>query len=171
MQESDPHVRILKENVDYFAEYTCFKIDEAITMRISVQISDFSARNFPVVKPGKIRTNKCLYSDTVHAVNSFIKIPASSKFANVTLVFKQGSGNLRENERPICILPIMSKTFGKLICEQLSYHFDNILAKFRSSHRSCSVRRKALRSFAKSTRKYLCQNVFLNEVDSFKIYF
>ena len=74
VQESDPHVRILKENVDYFADYTCFEIDEAITVRISVQIWVFSARNFPVVKSGKIRTNKCLYSDTFHAVNWFIKI-------------------------------------------------------------------------------------------------
>ena len=53
MQESDPHVRILKENADYFAEYTCFEIDEAITVRISV----------------KIWTNKSLYSDNFHAVN------------------------------------------------------------------------------------------------------
>ena len=57
------------------------------------------------------------------------KFPASSKFANVVQVSKQGSGNLRENERPISILPIISKTFGKLICKQLSNHFDNILAK------------------------------------------
>ena len=62
------------------------------------------------------------------------KFLASSKFANVTLVFKQGSGNLRENKRPISTLPIISKTFGKLICGQISNHFDNILPKFRSSH-------------------------------------
>ena len=69
VQESDPHVRILKENADYFAEYTCFEIDEVITVRISVQIWVFSGRNFPVVKSGKIRTSKSLYSDTFHAVN------------------------------------------------------------------------------------------------------
>ena len=74
VQESDPRVRTLKENADYFAEYTCFEIDEAITLRISVQIRVFSARNFPVVKSGKIRTYKSLYSDTFHAVNWFIKI-------------------------------------------------------------------------------------------------
>ena len=49
MQESDPHGRILKENADYFAEYICFQIDEAITVRISIQIWFFSARNFHVV--------------------------------------------------------------------------------------------------------------------------
>ena len=99
------------------------------------------------------------------------KFPASSKFANVTRVSKQGSGNLRENERPISILPIISKTFGKLICGQLSNHFDNILAKIRSSHRRCSVRKSVLRNFTKFTGKHLSQSTFLNKVDSFKIYF
>ena len=75
VQESDPHVRISNENADYFAEYTCFEIVEAITVSISVQIRVFSARNFPVVKSWKIRTSKSLYSDTFHPVNWFIKIP------------------------------------------------------------------------------------------------
>ena len=58
------------------------------------------------------------------------KFTASFKFANVRLVFKQGSGNLRENERPISIPPTISKTFVKLICGQLSNHFDNILKMY-----------------------------------------
>ena len=74
MRESDLHVRILKENADYFAEYTRFEIDEAITVRMSAQIRVFCVRNFPVVKSGKIRANKSLYLDTFHAVNWFIKI-------------------------------------------------------------------------------------------------
>ena len=74
VQGSDLHVRILKENADDFAEYTCFEIDEAITVRINVQIRIFSAGNFSVVKSGKIRTDKSLYSGTFHAVNWFIKI-------------------------------------------------------------------------------------------------
>ena len=64
----------LQENADYFAEYTCFEIKKAITARISVQVRVFSARNFPVVKSGKIRTYKSPYSDTFHVVNWFIKI-------------------------------------------------------------------------------------------------
>ena len=74
VRESDLHVRILKENADYFAEYTWFEIDEAITVRMSAQIRVFCVRNFPVVKSGKIRANKSLYLDTFHAVNWFIKI-------------------------------------------------------------------------------------------------
>ena len=43
------------------------------------------------------------------------KFPATFKFANVTPVFKQGTRNLKDNYRPISILPIISKIFEKLI--------------------------------------------------------
>ena len=61
----------------------------------------------------------------------YLKFPASFKFANVTLVFKLGSRNQKDNYRPISIIPIMSKVFEKHICRQLSNYFDNILSKFQ----------------------------------------
>ena len=48
VHKTDRHARILKENADYFAEYTCLQINKAIPLR-SVQIRTFSGRNFPVV--------------------------------------------------------------------------------------------------------------------------
>ena len=63
------------------------------------------------------------------------KFWASFKFANVTPAFKQGSRNQKDNYRPISILPIISKIFEKLICRQLSNHFDNILSKFQCGFR------------------------------------
>ena len=58
-----------------------------------------------------------------------------SKLANITPDFKQGSRNLRDNYRPISILPIISKIFEKLMCKQLSNHLDNIFSKFRCGFR------------------------------------
>ena len=46
VQESDPHVRILKENVDYFAEYTRFEIYEAITLRIRLFCKEKCSQKF-----------------------------------------------------------------------------------------------------------------------------
>ena len=63
------------------------------------------------------------------------KFPTSFKFANVTPVFKQGSRNQKDNNRPISILPIILKIFEKLICKQLSNHFDKILSKFQCGFR------------------------------------
>ena len=62
------------------------------------------------------------------------KFPVTFKFANVTLVFKQGTRNLKDNYRSISILPIISKIFEKLICRQLSSHF-NIFSKFQCGFR------------------------------------
>ena len=63
------------------------------------------------------------------------KFAESFKFANVTPVFKQGSRNLKDNYRPISILPIISKLFEKLLCKQLSSFFDNIFLKFQCGFR------------------------------------
>ena len=63
------------------------------------------------------------------------KFPATFKFANVTPVFKKGNRNQKDNYRPISILPIISKIFEKLICRQLSNHFDNIFSKFQCGFR------------------------------------
>ena len=63
------------------------------------------------------------------------KFPASFKFANVTLNFKQGSRNQKNNYRPISILLIISKIFQNLICGQLLNHFHNILSKFQCGFR------------------------------------
>ena len=63
------------------------------------------------------------------------KFPASSKFANVTLNFKKGSRNQKNNCRPISILLIISKIFEKLIRRQLLNHFDNFLSNFQCGFR------------------------------------
>ena len=60
------------------------------------------------------------------------------KSADISAAFKQGSRNKKENYRPISILPLISKIFEKIICRQLSNHFDNILSKFQCGFRKGS---------------------------------
>ena len=48
---------------------------------------------------------------------------------------KQGSRNQKDNYRSISLLRVISKIFEKLICRQLSNHFDNILSKFQCGFR------------------------------------
>ena len=63
------------------------------------------------------------------------KFPATFKFANLTPVFNQETRNLKDNYRPISILPIISKVFEKLICRQLSNDFNNTFSKFQCGFR------------------------------------
>lgn len=62
----------------------------------------------------------------------FSKFPATFKFGNVTPAFKQGSGDLKDNNyRPVIILPIIFKIFEKLVNKQLiSNDFNKIFTKF-----------------------------------------
>ena len=77
---------------------------------------------------------ECIYLQFNEAIES-PKFPDFFKFANITPAFKQASRNQKDNYRPISILPLISKIFEKLICSQLSNHFDNILSKFQCGFR------------------------------------
>ena len=46
----------------------------------------------------------------------------------------------------------------------LSSNQKELLVRFRSSHRRCSVRKGVFRNFAKFTGKHLCQSLFFNKV-------
>lgn len=78
----------------------------------------------------------CLQFNNVICV---LKLPRSFNFPNTIPSFANRSSNQKGNYRPISTLPIIAKIFDKLICRQLSNHFDNILYKF-----DCVVSGKAL---------------------------
>jgi hypothetical protein len=64
--------------------------------------------------------------------------PNSLKLAEISPIFKKGDKFLKENYRPISILPCLSKIFEKVIFNQMSAYFDRILHSqlcgFRSKH-------------------------------------
>ena len=68
-------------------------------------------------------------------ISVYQKFHVTFKFANVIPVFKEGTRNVKDNSRLISILPIISKIFEKLICRQLSNHFNNIFSKFQCGFR------------------------------------
>ena len=53
------------------------------------------------------------------------------KLANITPVFKKGACTLKNNYKPVSILPVFSKIFQMLLSRQLLEFFDNILSKFQ----------------------------------------
>ena len=48
------------------------------------------------------------------------KFPDSLKLANATPVFKKGARTSKNNNRPVSILPFLSKLFERLISKQVS---------------------------------------------------
>ena len=55
--------------------------------------------------------------------------PSCLKMADVTPFHKKGKKNLKENYRPVSILPIFSKVFERNVFAQMSSFFDKFLSK------------------------------------------
>ncbi len=72
-------------------------------------------------------------------------VPSEWKIARVTPIFKNGPRNQLNNYRPISILPVVSKLFEKVLCEQLQEYLDTqeLLSPhqfgFRKSHSTASA--------------------------------
>ena len=58
------------------------------------------------------------------------KFPAISKNGDITAVFKKGFKGSKKNYRPV-ILPIISKTFEKIISKQITNVMDPLLSKYQ----------------------------------------
>ena len=65
------------------------------------------------------------FNDTVNTS----EFPAAMKLADVIPVFKKNERSIKENYRPVSILPIFSKIFEKILHDQISAYFANILSK------------------------------------------
>ena len=63
------------------------------------------------------------------------QFPNIFKLADVTPIFKKGDKSLKENYRPISILPNLSKIFERLLSNQISKYFEPILSKFQCGFR------------------------------------
>ena len=66
-------------------------------------------------------------------------LPSSLKMAGVTPLHKKGKKDVKENYRPVSILPVFSKVFERGMFAQMPvYFFDNFLSKqqcgFRKGH-------------------------------------
>lgn len=63
------------------------------------------------------------------------KFPPRLKAAQVLPLFKKKDPLNKENFRPVSILPIISKTFERIMHDQLSVHFDNIFDPYLAAFR------------------------------------
>ena len=65
-------------------------------------------------------------------INSSFKsssFPSCLKRADMTPLHKKSKKDLKENYRPVSILPILSKAFQRSMFAQMSSFFDNLLSK------------------------------------------
>ena len=74
-------------------------------------------------------------NDAIVGENIF---PGSPKFADITPVHKKDEITNKENYRPVSALPLFSKTFERVIYDQLREYLEkylnSILCGFRKAH-------------------------------------
>ena len=88
------------------------------------------------------KTSEVLVVPITWAVNTSIiegRVPTAWKKGRVLPLHKKGSRSTKENYRPVCILPSVSKVLEEAVRSQLSYYFEEkgILPESQYGFRSC----------------------------------
>ena len=93
----------------------------------AVQQSDIPTK---IVKMNVDIFSELLYFE-VYKTIEFSTFPFCMKLADVTPVYKKGNRPVKENYRPVSILPNLSKVFERCLYKQMPPYFDNILSKYQ----------------------------------------
>ena len=103
------------------------KIIRSLSNNKASQETDLPVR---VVKENAEYFAEIICSQFIESINSS-KFHLPFKLANILPVFKNESRNHKHNYRPVSILPLISKVFGKIMNKQLFIYFQEILSKFQ----------------------------------------
>ena len=103
-----------------------------------------------------IKMNSDIFADFFHedfndAIATSV-FPQNLQNLNITPVFKKGDRNSQTNNRPVSILPKVSKIYEGCLYKQMSKFFDKILSKYQ-----CGFRKRF--SFAKLPSNYVREMV------------
>ena len=71
------------------------------------------------------------YNNTVKSSQIYQNL----KLADITPAYKKGKKDMKENYRPVSILPNLSKIFEKLMFKEMSQFFDKIFSKYQCGFR------------------------------------
>ena len=83
------------------------------------------------------------------------EFPSNLKNSDVTPVFKQNNRLIKENYRPVSVLPIISKVFEKLMQNQINLHIKSFLSSYLCGYRKSFNSQHALISLTERWRKSL----------------
>ena len=124
-------------DVFYFKELEKEKIQKEIYNLNSNKASQHSDIPTKIIK-----SNSDIFSDFQYkSINSSIKSSlflSCLKTADIMPIYKKGKRDLKDNYRPVSILPVLSKLYERSMFKQISEFFENIFSKnqygFRKGH-------------------------------------
>jgi exonuclease III len=136
-----PSIKLISRSTDSSKLFSFANVTPDQVHRVILDLDPKKSVSGPI--PSKIvrMVADIISSPIAQCLNSAIKFstfPQSLKLADISPIFKKGDKFLKENYRPISILPSFSKIFEKVLFSQLTGYFDSILhphiCGFRSKH-------------------------------------
>ena len=136
-----PSVKRITESISENKSFSFQEVNPGVVHDTLLQLN----QNKTVTGPFSIKMIKMVSDIVSEPVSKLVNLafkssefPQSLKKARVTPVFKKDDKFLKQNYRPISILPAFSKIYERIIHDQLSSYFDSIfdsrLCGFRSKH-------------------------------------
>ena len=112
------------------------EIETEIRLLIQNKASQYSDIPTEIIKENSDIFSKFICENINNSIKSSI-FPSYLKHADVTPLHKKCNKSLKENYRPVSILPILSKVFERSMFKQMSSFFDDIFSKYQYGFRKC----------------------------------
>ena len=134
-----PSIIAIKEKFDQSYLFNFSNISQGNILQQIANLDTNKAIQSTDIPTKIIKRNSDIFSDFIFSnINECIRnstFPPALKIANITPVHKKDSKNVKENYRPVSILPNVSKIYEKIMFNQISDFFENIFSKFQCGFR------------------------------------
>ena len=112
-------------DVFYFRELEKEEIQKEIHKLNNNKASQHSEIPTKIIKSNSDIFSDFLYVSIISSTKSSL-FPSYLKTADITLIYKKGKKYLKDNYRPVSILPVLSKLYERSKFKQISKFFENI---------------------------------------------
>ena len=129
-----PSINIIRRHSQPFPSFYFLVVDKNTELKEIRKLSVQAAIQDNHIPIKVLKKNEEFFAEQIH-LQFNEGMSASQLHLHVTPALKEGSRNIKNNYRPLSILPVISKVFEKLMCKKLSNHFDNIFSKFQCDFR------------------------------------
>ena len=111
-----------------------------------------------------LRESQFCFPELTNCINESLtsnKFPDTSKLSDITPVFKKLDPSDNANYRPVSILPLVSKIFEKIMCDQLYEYIEHFLNQLLLDSVKHIRHNMPFSNFSKNGKKSLTQGGFI----------
>ena len=137
--EKHPSIKMIKEKMEQSKTFT-FKKPNRAEIEKNVRNLDISKACQENDIPTKIiKENFEIFAEFIESNFSYnieeSEFPDRLKMADIKPIYKKISRNEKSNYRPVSVLPNLSKVYERILFEQISSFFENILSRHQCGFR------------------------------------